>query len=239
MICDLLSIPDADTAAFSWYGAAIGSALSGIRSLSHAREVMAADAAIGSLLEELFEAAASRARRRPGQRAGGCRAAGTIRPGELLPLCSLLLVAGFETTVNLVGNAVNALLDHPDQWAALVADPGLAAAAVQETLRYDPPVQRTARVAFDGARWPGADRPRLLGNVLLAGPPRPGRLRRLATFDLARTDVGEHSLLQRHPPLRGPPARRDGGDRRPTAAGRAGAARLRAGPARCAGAPPR
>jgi cytochrome P450 len=68
----------------------------------------------------------------------------------MLPMCNLLLVAGFETTVNLVGNAVNALLAHPQQWADLCADPaGLAAAVVEETLRYDPPVQRTARCALE------------------------------------------------------------------------------------------
>jgi cytochrome P450 len=73
-----------------------------------------------------------------------------IQPREMLPMCVLLLVAGFETTVNLVGNAVNALLDHPAQWQDLCADPaGLAAAAVEETLRWDPPVQRTARCALE------------------------------------------------------------------------------------------
>jgi cytochrome P450 len=62
----------------------------------------------------------------------------------------LLLVAGFETTVNLIGNAVNALLDHPQQWEALCADPAtMAERAVEETLRYDPPVQRTGRFALE------------------------------------------------------------------------------------------
>src|SRR5688500_13066086 len=68
-----------------------------------------------------------------------------LAPAELYPLCLLLLLAGFETTVNLNGNTVLALLDRPDQWWAVVEDPSLAASAVEETLRWDPPVQRTFR----------------------------------------------------------------------------------------------
>jgi cytochrome P450 len=194
VICDLLGIPDADTATFSRYGAAIGGALAGIRSLSHAREVMAADAAIERLFEDLFELR----RREPVDdlvsELVAAEDAEQLRPAEMVPLCSLLLIAGFETTVNLVGNAVNALLDHPDQWAALVADPGLAGAAVQETLRWDPPVQRTARVSFDDTEISGV--PLARGrwvNVLLGGANRdPGVFGDAARFDLARTDGGDH-----------------------------------------------
>jgi cytochrome P450 len=66
---------------------------------------------------------------------------------ELIATCVLLLVAGHETTVGLISNAMLALLRNPAQFAALAADPGLGANAVEETLRYDSPVQMTGRVA--------------------------------------------------------------------------------------------
>ena len=49
--------------------------------------------------------------------------------------------------MNLIANAVLALLRHPDQWRALGADPGRAAAVIEETLRFDPPVQLVGRIA--------------------------------------------------------------------------------------------
>jgi cytochrome P450 len=84
---------------------------------------------------------------------------------ELIATCVLLLVAGHETTVSLISNAILALLRHPGQLAALRADPGLAAGAVEETLRYDAPVQFTARIARGGLQLGGLSVPD--GAVLL------------------------------------------------------------------------
>jgi cytochrome P450 len=69
-----------------------------------------------------------------------------LNEGELLAMCLLLFIAGHETTVNLIGNGALALLEHPDQMAKLQDDPALITSAIEELLRYDSPVQRTARI---------------------------------------------------------------------------------------------
>jgi cytochrome P450 len=68
---------------------------------------------------------------------------------ELLATCRLLLIAGHETTVNLIGNGTLALLRHPEQRAWLAANPDKIVGAVEELLRYDSPVQLTMRIAFE------------------------------------------------------------------------------------------
>ncbi|WP_421119217.1 cytochrome P450 [Aquihabitans daechungensis] len=73
----------------------------------------------------------------------------SLNDAELLENVMLLFLAGHETTVNLIGNGTNALLDHPDQLRRLVDDPSLAANAVEELLRFDSPVQFSRRIALE------------------------------------------------------------------------------------------
>ncbi len=68
---------------------------------------------------------------------------------EVFRTCVLLLVAGNETTTNLIGNALLALLRNPDQMKLLRDDPSLMENAIEELLRYDSPVQATVRIALE------------------------------------------------------------------------------------------
>lgn len=75
----------------------------------------------------------------------------TLAEEELFSMVVLLIVAGHETTVSLIGNAVLALLEHPEQRAAALASPEAMRATIEELLRYDGPVERALN------RWAAAD----------------------------------------------------------------------------------
>jgi cytochrome P450 len=79
---------------------------------------------------------------------------------EVVQFVVLLLAAGNETTTNLIGNAVTALFDHPDQLARVAANPSLVPAAIEETLRYDAPVQILFRVATQDVELAGTRIPK-------------------------------------------------------------------------------
>jgi cytochrome P450 len=121
-------------------------------------------------------------------------AEGKLTQDELTATAMLLLAAGFETTVNLIGNGTALLIAHPEQHDRLRAEPALWPNAVDEVLRLDSPVQRTGRVAqrdtvLAGVRVP-VGKPVM---TLLGGANRdpevfdePGR------FDVGRPNAGEH-----------------------------------------------
>jgi cytochrome P450 len=81
---------------------------------------------------------------------------GVFNRHQVLVNTALLLFAGHETTMNLIGNGTLALLRNPTEWARLVSDPpGNARCATEECLRYDPPVKSTQRIAVEDVEWGG------------------------------------------------------------------------------------
>ena len=110
---------------------------------------------------------------------------------ELLSTCLLLLIAGHETTINLIGNGTLALLHAPDQLRLLREDPGLVRHAVEELLRYDSPVQMTARAVtqdteIGGVRVSAGDE---VLAVLGAANRDPARFSEPDKLDVTRADV--------------------------------------------------
>jgi cytochrome P450 len=194
VITDLLGIPDSRSADFARYGMLIGSALDGIRSLRHARQLQAGDAELTQLFEDLFELR----RREPRDDILSHLVAAEgdqVTPEEILPLGTLLLVAGFETTVNLIGNGVPALLGNPAQWHALRADPAaMAPKSVEEVPRFDPPVQRTARVALEPLELEGKQvhKGQLVVTLLGAANRDPEVYRHPDAFDINRENAASH-----------------------------------------------
>jgi cytochrome P450 len=117
---------------------------------------------------------------------------GRLSDQELLANLILLLVAGFETTTNLLGNGLAILLDHPDLLAALRSEQIATSGFIEEVLRYDAPVQVTTRQAR-AKDLTVADVPIPQGSevILLIGAANrdPARYRDPDRFDPTRTDV--------------------------------------------------
>jgi cytochrome P450 len=87
-------------------------------------------------------------------------AEGELADSELLASCLMLVTAGHETTTNLIGNALHALSSHPDQLAWLREDLRRVRGALDEILRYDAPVQLTARQATERLEIAGREIPK-------------------------------------------------------------------------------
>lgn len=193
VITEMLGIPSQDRAHFREHGGAIAAVLDGYRSVGHRRRVLRGQRELHGIFERLI---ALRRREPTDDIVSELAAAGPaeITPAELLSLCQLLLIAGFETTVNLIGNAVLALQGHPDQWRLLVAEPQRAGAAIEETLRYDPPVQVTGRIAHQDTELAGRHLSR--GSYVVAFIAATGRdpdvHRRPDEFDITRAPDADH-----------------------------------------------
>ena len=121
---------------------------------------------------------------------GGVR----LDQSELLAVAGLVLAAGFETTVNLLGNGIRMLLNSPGQLAVLSADPSLWPNAVEEILRLDSPVQLTARVARTDTVVAGTAirRGEMVVIYLAAANRDPKVFTDPHRFDVTRPNAGRH-----------------------------------------------
>lgn len=106
----------------------------------------AAERAAAEFVTELRAFAAHRAQH-PGDDLVSDLLSADLDPDELVGTAALLLMAGHEATVNVIGNGVLALLTHRDQWNRLMADPELDERAVEELIRFDAPLQLFERTA--------------------------------------------------------------------------------------------
>lgn len=117
---------------------------------------------------------------------------GRLSALELLAFTRLLLIAGNETTTNLIGNAVIALLENPEQLERLRAEPGLIPNAVEEALRFDSPVQGLPRMAVKDVEVGGEKIPAGSRVMLMIGAANrdPARWPDADRFDVARDTTG-------------------------------------------------
>jgi cytochrome P450 len=191
VIAELLGVPTRDQMRFKRWSDDIAVVMDGtVRGAGLPR---AAESA-GELCEYLRAIFAARRRDPQGDLVSGLVAArdrgDSLSEEELVATCVLLLLAGHETTTNLIGNGLLALLRHPEQLGRLRREPRLAAAAVEEVLRYDPPVQSTSRRPHQDVHWRGQlfEAGVELDLILAAANRDPAVFADPERFDLGRAD---------------------------------------------------
>jgi cytochrome P450 len=197
VIAEMLGIPGEDHARFRHWSDEVVLTL-GEASPEDARRSLAARRELRSYFEGVVEA--RRREPRPDLTSALVEAeqdGDRLSMTELFGTLMLLLVAGNETTTKLIGNAVVALLRHPEQLERLRAQPELVPGAVEECLRYDGPVQLTSRMALSDGEVAGRPIRRGEQAVLLLGSanhdeavfPNADRL------DVARANASRHLAL--------------------------------------------
>jgi len=157
LIAEILGIPPSQMADFRrWSDALVGSLAADI-------DVARVGADLGEMFQYFWRIAEER-REAPGDDLISAIAVATpdgeqLSTTEVVMFCVLLLVAGNETTTNLLGNLQHAFWDHPDEWRRVREDPTLAASAVEEGLRYCGPVQGLFRRTTEAATVAGVEIP--------------------------------------------------------------------------------
>ncbi|MCD6640340.1 MAG: cytochrome P450 [Nocardioides sp.] len=195
VIAEILGVPESERARVLEFGTAAAPSLDlglGYRRYRSVKKALTSfDHWLGQHLDDL--------RRNPGDNllselVAASDEEGVLDERELKATAGLVLAAGFETTVNLLGNGIALLHDHPDQRQRLAEDPALWANAVEEVLRVDPPVLLTGRMAL---RDTAVGERRVAGGsmvtTILAGANRdPEVFADPAAFDVGRENARDH-----------------------------------------------
>jgi cytochrome P450 len=194
VICRLLGVPRADEPLFRGWSSALVRLLDPTESLSDAERQQATQAstAMGDYTRQLI---AERRREPEDDLISGLVGDGLLSEQDLPATLRLLLIAGHETTVNLITNATLTLLRHPETKVLdrLRLDPTFAIPVVEEVLRYDPPVQFRLRTTLADIPIAGTTIPKgaTVVLVLASGSRDPARFTEPDRFDPDRRD-NEH-----------------------------------------------
>ncbi|MDX3187245.1 cytochrome P450 [Streptomyces sp. MN03-5084-2B] len=194
VIATLFGIPESRQAEFDELAAGLSLVLDGVVSLEEAKRLQDAVDGMTALFTELLELRVAE----PGddlvsrllRSVDGDR----LTADELVAMCGMLSLAGTETTVNLIGNGVLALLSNPAQWELLKETPDLAPRAVEEALRYDTSVLMQARFAHEDVELAGKKIPVDSQVTILTGACNrdPEAFENPDVFDLTRPPGPDH-----------------------------------------------
>jgi cytochrome P450 len=191
VIAELLGVPEPERAALRGWSNAI---VTMYEPDPGQQRRMAAEQAAADFVDALRGLVAHR-RTHPGDDLVTDLVDADVHADELVGTAALLLMAGHEATVNVIGNGVLALLRHPAQWQRLREDPGLDATAVEELIRYDPPLQLFERwVLTDDFAIGDVTIPRGDKIALLFGSANrdPRLFDRPDEFDVGRENAAQH-----------------------------------------------
>ena len=154
VICRLLGVPVEDEPKFSWASELLAQGLDPFIAFTGQPQGFEQRLEAGLWLRGYLRELLAQRRSDPGEDLMSALIAveesgDQLTEEEIVATCNLLLIAGHETTVNLIANAHLAMLRRPKYWTDLAEDPARVSRIVEETLRYDPPVQLVGRVAGD------------------------------------------------------------------------------------------
>jgi pimeloyl-[acyl-carrier protein] synthase len=197
VICELLGVPQSDRGRFTDWSAALAKGLD-ILAVPDPEAVRRGNEAAAGLTAYFRDLVGLR-RRQPGDDLltaliAAEEAGDRLTEDELLATCVLLFFAGHETTVNLIGNGMLALLRNPGEQERLRQVPSLMSGAIEELLRYDSPVQRTGRVVVEDAEVNGrVYRQGQRVNMLIGAANRdPEQFADPDRLDVARSNASQH-----------------------------------------------